>query len=233
MAQTDIQLSNPAFSKTIVEWNWNDKQTDVKPEIGDGTLNLYDATLAANADFNSMMSHEYDKKGQAGLIPNGALLATRKWWNFAEDRGEYFDISFSTAGISGSNLIFGIVWNHGQMNNTTLDSPAHWNLLYSIDGGSTFKPVPDAEMIKNRSIVWWTTTSQDACPGFKDHLRKLPAECFGKDKVILRMQVADKVTDKAPATAAASYLTNLGIEQASLTDKATGIRIGTITVRYN
>lgn len=233
MAQTDIQLSNPAFSKTIVEWNWNDKQTDVKPEIGDGTLNLYDATLAANADFNSMMSHEYDKKGQAGLIPNGALLATRKWWNFAEDRGEYFDISFSTAGISGSNLVFGIVWNHGQMNNTTLDSPAHWNLLYSIDGGSTFKPVPDAEMIKNRSIVWWTTTSQDACPGFKDHLRKLPAECFGKDKVILRMQVADKVTDKAPATAAASYLTNLGIEQASLTDKATGIRIGTITVRYN
>jgi hypothetical protein len=51
--------------------------------------------------------------------------------------------------------------------------------------------------------------------------------------VILRMQVADKVTDKAPATGASTYLTNLGIEQATLTDKATNIRIGTITVRYN
>ena len=47
------------------------------------------------------------------------------------------------------------------------------------------------------------------------------------------MQVADKVTDKAPATSSATYLTNLGLEKATLTDKATGIRIGTITVRYN
>ncbi|MBO6169940.1 MAG: BACON domain-containing protein [Bacteroidales bacterium] len=233
MAQTDIQLSSPAFSKTIVEWNWNDKLTDLTPEIGAGELNLYGATIAANSDFNSMMSHEYDKKGQAGLVPSAAIIATRKWWDFAEDKGEYFDISFSTAGISGSNLVFGIVWNHGQMNNSTLDSPAHWNLLYSTDDGHSFKPVPGADMIKNRSIVWWTTTSQDACPGFKDHMRKLPSDCFGKEKVILRMQVADKVTDKAPATGASTYLTNLGIEQASLTDKATGIRIGTITVRYN
>ncbi len=233
MAKTDIQMEKPAFSNTLVEWNWNDNVADVTPEIGSGTLNLYDATIAANADFNSMMSHEYDKKGQAGLVTAGAIIATRKWWNFSTDQGEYFDISFSTAGISGSNLVFGIVWNHGQMNNTTLDSPAHWNLLYSIDGGSSFKAVPGADMIKNRSIVWWSGTGQDACPGFKDHLRKLPAECFGKDKVILRLQVADKVTDKAPATSASTYLTNLGIEQGTLTDKATGIRIGTITVRYN
>ncbi len=233
MDRADIQLENPAFSKTIVEWNWNNKQADVLPEIGEGTLNLYGATIAANSDFNSMMSHEYTVKGQAGLIPSGALIVTRKWWNFAENRGEYFDLSFSTKGITGSNMIFGLVWNHGQMNNTTLDSPAHWNLLYSIDGGATFQAVPGADMIKNRSIVWWSTTSQDSCPGFKDHLRKLPQECFDKDQVILRVQVADKVTDTKPGTAAGTYLTNLGIENGTLTDKATGIRIGTITVRYN
>ena len=233
MAQNDIQMRSPAFSKTIVEWNWNDNETDLVPETGSGTLDFYDATIAASPDFNSMMCHEYDNKGQAGLVAAGAILATRKWWDFTNDQGKYFDISFSTAGISGSNLVFGIVWNHGQMNKTTLDSPAHWNLLYSIDGGASFKAVPGADMIKNRSIVWWSGTGQDACPGFKDHLRKLPAECFGKDKVILRLQVADKVTDKAPASSSATYLTNLGIEQATLTDKATGIRIGTITVRYN
>ncbi len=233
MSKNDIQMRKAAFSNTIVEWNWNDKQTDLVPETGSGALEFYDAVIAADSDFNSMMCHEYDKKGQAGLVPSGAIKATRKWWNFSTDQGEYFDISFSTAGISGSNLVFGIVWNHGQMNKTTLDAPAHWNLLYSIDGGASFKAVPGSDMIRNRSIVWWSVTGQDACPGFKDHLRKLPAECFGKDKVILRLQVADKVTDKAPATSAATYLTNLGIEQGTLTDKATGIRIGTITVRYN
>ena len=233
MAESDIQLENDAFSNTLVEWNWNNKVADVVPEIGTGTLDLYDATVAASADYNSMMPDEYGVKGQAGLVPSGGLSATRKWWNFAEDRGEYFDISFSTAGITGSNLVFGIVWNHGNMNNTTLDSPAHWNLLYSIDGGTTFLPVPDAAMIENRSICWWSTTSQDSCPGYKDHLRKLPAECFGKDQVILRMQVADKVTDIVPPTTAATYLTNLGIGKGTLTDKATSIRFGTITVRYN
>ena len=233
MTQSDIQFYSPAFSKTIVEWNWNDNVADVVPEVGSGTLDFYDATTAASADFNSMMSHEYDKKGQAGLVPNGALLVTRKWWNFSDGKGEYFDISFSTAGIRGTNLVFGLVWNHGNMNYTTLDAPAHWNLLYSIDGGASFKPVPGAGMIKNRSIVWWSGTGQDACPGFKDHLRALPSECFGRDKVILRMEVADMVTDKAPSTKASTYLTNLGLETATLTDKATSIRLGTITIRYN
>ena len=230
--QTDIELNNEPFSKTIVEWNWNDKKTDVLPEIGTGTLNIYGATTAAASDFNSMMPDEYGTKGQAGLVPTAGLGLTKKWWDFTNNVGNYFDISFSTEGISGTNMVFGIVWNHGSMNNTTLDAPAHWNLLYSIDGGSTFNPVP-GEMIKNRSIVWWSTTSQDSTPGFKDHMRKLPAECFGKSQVILRLQVADTVTDTKPATAAATYLTNLGIEKGTLTDKTTQIRIGTITVRYN
>ncbi|MBQ7749681.1 MAG: BACON domain-containing protein [Bacteroidales bacterium] len=229
--QSDIEMENPAFSKTIVEWNWNDKAANVTPEIGEGTLNVYGATTAAASDFNSMMPDEYGTKGQAGLVPSGALKLTHKWWDFTNNVGNYFDISFSTEGISGTNMVFGIVWNHGAMGNTTLDSPAHWNLLYSVDNGATFKQV--GEMIKNRSIVWWTTTSQDSTPGFKDHMRKLPAECFGKEKVILRVQVADKVTDTKPGTAAATYLENVGIEKGTLTDKATEIRIGTITVRYN
>ena len=41
------------------------------------------------------------------------------------------------------------------------------------------------------------------------------------------------MTDTKPDTAAATYLTNLGIEQGTLTNKSTEIRIGTITVRYN
>ena len=229
----DIQLKDPAFSTTLVEWNWNDTLADVIPEKGDGTLDFHGATLAAASDFNNTVM--VDKKGasnQKGLIPSCALKVTNSWWDFTNDVGKYFDVSFSTAGIRGTNIVFGITWNHGAMGNTTLDSPAHWKLLYSIDGGASFKDVP-GEIIKNRSIVWWTTTSQDSCPGFKDHLRALPNECFNCEKVIVRVQVADKVTDTKPDTAAATYLTNLGIEQGTLTNKSTEIRIGTITVRYN
>lgn len=238
MSSGDILLSKPAFSKTVVEWNWNDEQTDLVPEAGSGELNFYGADIVGAPDYNSMMCHEISETGEkvggrVGLVTDAAIRVTRKWWDFSNDRGEYFDISFSTAGISGENMVFGIVWNHGQQNDKTLDSPAHWNLLYSVDGGTEFKSVPGSSVIGNRSIVWWGGTGQDACPGYKDHMRKLPAECFGKQKVVLRLQVADKITDKKPSSSASTYLTNLGIEKATLTDKATSIRIGTITVRYN
>ena len=51
-------------------------------------------------------------------MPNGSVVLSRQWWDFDKDEGKYFDISFSTQGITGSNLIFGIVWGHGNMNNT-------------------------------------------------------------------------------------------------------------------
>lgn len=233
MEKADIAFSDSKFSKTIVEWNWNDKVNDVIPEEGAGELDFHGAAVSLTTDFNSAFWHDLSGTNMKGLISNAAIKATAKWWDFTNDIGNYFDISFSTLGINGANLIFGLVWNHGDMGNTSLDSPAHWKLLYSIDGGESFNDVPDSGIIKNRSIVWWSTTSQDSCPGYIDHIRKLPSVCFGKESVVLRLQVADKVTDTKPGTAAASYLTNLGIENGTLTDKSTGIRIGTITVRYN
>ena len=244
MSPADLELTSPAFSNTIVEWNWNDmKANDNKPEIGEGELRFYDATVAGTADFNNTYNGR-DKDGgnggsksnQKGLVSNGAIKVTNKWWDFEKDSGRYFDISFSTDGISGSNLTLGIVWNHGEMNNSTLDAPSHWKLLYSTDGGNSFKDVPDCKILKNRSITWWSTTSQDSCPGFSEIMRKLPSDCFSRKEVIVRVQVADKVTDidpKASSVKDDSYKNFLGIERGTLTDKSTSIRIGTITVRYN
>ena len=108
---------------------------------------------------------------------------------------------------------------------------------YSVDGGATFQAVPDSPIIKKRSITWWSTTSQDSTPGFTEHLRKLPADCFGREKVVLRLQVADKVTDIDPKATSSNYLTALGIEKGTLTPSVAAgnsqARIGTITVRYN
>lgn len=234
MQEDDIALNeNSKFSNTIVEWNWNNKVGDAIPEEGSGELDFHGATIGTTADYNNTLWHDNSGTNQKGLIPNAALKVSRKWWNFTTDTGEYFDVKFSTANITGSNLIFGISWNHGDSNNTTLDAPAHWKLLYSIDGGETFKDVPDCDIIKNKSLVWWSTTSQDSCPGFMDHIRKLPAECFGKAEVIVRVQVADKVTDIKPGTSSSTWATNLGLEKGTLKDKSTSIRIGTLTVRYN
>ena len=239
MTKEEIALNDEPFMKTIVEWNWNDRKIDLVPEIGAGEIDKYGATQAAAADFNNVVCS--GKGGstteQKGLVSNGGIMFTQQWWDFTADEGRYFDISFSTQGISGSNLIFGLTWGHGSMSNTTLSGPAHWNLLYSVDGGGTFRPVPDCPVIKKRSITWWTTTSQDATPGFTEHLRRLPADCFGREKVVLRLQVADKVTDIDPKATSSNYLTALGIEKGTLTSSVAAgnsqARIGTITVRYN
>ncbi|MCQ2114733.1 MAG: alpha-1,2-mannosidase [Bacteroidales bacterium] len=242
-AASDLHLNGSPFSKTIVEWNWNSRvAAKVTPDVGEGSLNIYGATPAAASDFNNTYNGRDGDGGnggattnQKGLVSNAALKLTYKWWDFTANEGRYFDVNFSTSGISGTNMIFGIAWNHGAMGNTTLDSPSHWKLQYSVDG-TNFKDVPECDIIQNRSIVWWTTTSQDSCPGFKEHLRKLPSECFNQEKVTIRVKVADKVCDIDPAPAAVkddSYLNFIGIEKGTLTDKDTEIRIGTITVRYN
>lgn len=232
MVEEDIELENSPFSNTIVEWNWNDKVNNIVPEKGEGTMNVYGATFALSTDFNNTVSKDATGSNQKGLIPSAAIKLTNSWWDFTADEGKYFDINFSTAGLNGSNLVVGIVWGHGEMGKTTLDSPAHWKMLYSVDGGTTFKDV-DGGILKNRSVVWFTTTSQDSCPGFEEYLRKLPAECFGKENVTVRFQVADKVTDISPKISASDWQNNLGIEKGTLTNKSTGIRIGTLTVRYN
>ena len=233
MTKEEIALNDEPFMKTVVEWNWNDRKVDLVPEIGAGEINKYGAAQAAAADFNNVVcsGNGGSTTEQKGLVSNGGIMFTQQWWDFTADEGRYFDISFS------SNLIFGITWGHGSMSNTTLSGPAHWNLLYSVDGGGTFLPVPDCPVIKKRSITWWSTTSQDSTPGFTEHLRRLPADCFGREKVVLRLQVADKVTDIDPKATASNYLTALGIEKGTLTSSVAAgnsqARIGTITVRYN
>ncbi len=134
-------------------------------------------------------------------------------------------------------MVFGIVWGHGSMSNTTLSGPAHWNLLYSVDGGQTFQAVPDCPIIKKRSITWWSTTSQDSTPGFTEHLRKLPADCFGREKVVLRLQVADKGHGHRSRHIGFDLPDEPRHREGTLSPSVAAgnsqARIGTITVRYN
>ncbi|MBR1872093.1 MAG: BACON domain-containing protein [Bacteroidales bacterium] len=241
MGGEDIDLEGPGFSNTICEWNWNDSVEKLTPDEGKGTLNKYDAATKFVQDYNNpYLPTEDTPNGNGtvnlkGLVAGGAICLTQKWWDSELNEGKYFDVEFSTAGLSGSNLVFGIVWGHGLGSSSTVNGPSHWNVLYSTDG-VTFSPVSSDPVIKQRSCAWWSSpqTSQDCTPGYTEHLVKLPASCFGKSKVTVRLQVADTVSDIAPSTSASTWRQALGIEKGFLGTTGDGpVRIGTITVRFN
>lgn len=232
MVESDIAMEGPAFSKTIVEWNWNDSKADLVPEIGNGKIT--GVTVSASSDYNATVPNNLATSrtqttsgtGNKGVVNNQAAYFTSTW-----KVGSHFDVSFSTAGISGSNLQIGFAWGHGKMSNTTTKAPSHWKLLYSIDDGASFTEfVP---MVKNRSIVWWTNTPVDAAPGYTDHMFQLPSSCFGKDNVIVRFEVADNVCDIDPKASSSTWKTALCIEKGTFSSSSEPIRFGAITVRYN
>lgn len=237
----DIALDGPRFSNTICEWNWNDFEEKLTPDEGKGSFNKYDAATSFVNDYNNpYLPAEDTPNGNGnsnlkGMVAGAAICLTQSWWDFELNEGRYFDVSFSTAGLSGSNLVFGIVWGHGLGSSNTAGGPSHWSVLYSTDGVN-FSAVPSTSMIKQRSCAWWSNpqTSQDAAPGYTEHLVKLPVSCFGRSKVTVRLQVADTVTDIVPTTSATSWRQALGMEKGNMSpsDKAP-VRIGTITVRYN
>ncbi len=233
MVKEDITLDDAPFSTTLVEWNWNDAKNDIVPEVGEGSITGVSASLCT--DYNALVPNNVTTSrteaaasgaGGKGCVNNNAAYFTAAW-----EVGTTFDVTFSTAGISGSVLQFGFAWGHGKQNNTTLNTPSHWKLLYSVDGGENFTEfVP---MVKNRSLVWWTTTSQDSAPGYTEHLFTLPSECFGKSSVTVRFQVADNVCDIDPKATSSNWETALGIEKGTFTSNSNPLRFGAITVRYN
>lgn len=232
MVKSDIALDNAAFSKTLVEWNWNDAKNDAVPEVGNGSIS--GVTLALTQDYNALIPNNVGgsrTEPTTGTGNKGAVNSQAAYFNSTWKVGSTFDISFSTAGISGTNLQFGFVWGHGKANNTTINVPSHWRLLYSVDDGATFNEfVP---MVKTRSIVWWSNTPVDVAPGYTDHMFKLPQDCFGKDKVIVRFQVVDNVCDKDPKATSSTWETALSVEQGTFTTSNNPLRFGAITVRYN
>lgn len=239
MVKEDILLTEAPFSKTIVEWNWTDSKADLIPEVGEG--NISGVTVKLFHDFNALIyANEATSKtkpaangvGAKGLVSNqtGDLYCPDQW-----KVGSHFDVDFSTTGISGTNLQIGFTWGKawGSDKGNGAEAPSHWKLLYSVDGGTTFHEF--VSMVKARTIVWWNKTPVDLTPGFTDHMFQLPQECFGKEKVIVRFEVADNVCDAVPNPLpdANNWKTAVAIEQGTFTSSSNAIRFSALTVRYN
>ncbi len=243
MNEEAIALSQPAFSIPICEWTWNDNiQTDERWAGDKGTLKWIGAKTEFIWDYNNPLlpldddPNGYDSVFQKGIVKNGARSLTQCWWDFELNTGKYFDVEFSTEGRTGSNLVFGIVWGHGQGTNnsdTSVSAPSHWKVMYSTDGNN-FSELTSAGVLTQRTCAWWSQTLQDSAPGYTEHLVKLPSSCFDKKKVVVRLQAADLVTDVAVKATDSNWRTALGIEKGTINKNSTGtVRIGSIIVRYN
>lgn len=86
-------------SEVLVEWTWNAgvgvSGTALASEIGDGVLRqTEDKNMGSTNDFNN----KDNTTGTKGLAGNCGIYAGSRWWNFDENRGEGFQIEFSTNG---------------------------------------------------------------------------------------------------------------------------------------
>ena len=90
-------------------------------------------------------------------------------------------------------------------------------------------------IIGNRSCICADNYSVDACPGFTEHLIKLPTACFGKSDVRVRLQVADTVCDApaAPGEYSSAFCIGQGNLSSSVKEENCQVILGTVTVRYN
>lgn len=247
---------NSSF-RTIAEWNWNDGgqtfSTDrgnvrnvrterIKADVGSGMLySTAGGTIVRSSDFNNPGVEKASvswNRGLKGMIRRGAMLIRTRacdWWNWKEDRGNSVVAEFSTEGISGRNLIVLFTFGAGEINaQTSYGFPVYWCVEYSIDG-ENFKRVSDKDIVL-RSVPWWWInnvngecyqTSTEAGMGFTEHMVSLPAEAFGKQKVIVRISPSRK-----NAATLAYEQSDRGALRPNY-EQMTSISFGTVAVRYN
>lgn len=243
LVEEDITLTDAAFTNTLVEWNWNDGVNDNTPEIGTGSINHSGSSASAYYDFNNtyIPKDANDKTGTPGKPGAGATnekgmvkQAAQRYYNTWSNLDKVFEVSFSTAGISGSNLMFGMTWMCGNLALTNAQVPYEWAMSYSVDNGATFVKLYD---VNCRTTGVYTGCPIDCSPGYSELLRNLPTECFGKDKVIIRFQPTSKKVPSTTVSTAATFATNYvqgkGTAKSGENKDNQRLCIGTITVRYN
>ena len=244
MAEEDIDLNaDAAFTQTIVEWSWNDGVNDQTPEIGSGSINHNGSSASAYYDFNNtyIPKDANDKTGTPGKPGAGAVnekgmvkQAAQRYYNTWSNLDKVFEVSFSTAGVTGSKLMFGMTWMCGNLALTNAQVPYDWTMSYSIDNGATFVKAYD---VNCRTTGVYSGCPIDCSPQYSELHRVLPAECFGKDKVIVRFQPSSKRVPSTTTSSATNFETNFvqgkGTAKSGESKDNQRLCIGTITVRYN
>lgn len=239
--EADIQLTNPAKSQTLVEWNWlkngdycvageikKDESDDTKVPARTGTGFLTFTYSDAMKD-PVLGGHPICTTVKQPTSAFGIVLEpdTKKWYDVTTGKGEGFIFNFSTAGITeGENLTLNFSQGGGSATDATMAIPVDWQVEYSTDGVDYTK-LPDSDY-SVRPFLSAQLQQLFSCPGLQDHSFTLPYELFGKDDVYIRLVVA---SDRCGST------TNLDGGESGKISETTGTTklrslLGFVSVKY-
>ncbi|MGL4292644.1 MAG: hypothetical protein ACRCSQ_03575 [Bacteroidales bacterium] len=233
LLESDIEIDrseSSRFSSTLVEWNWNkgvlngDKTTGVTPDIcndANKTATIRHSAGIAGALTNDFNDVSNDGSGK-GSLSNRGFLYSSKWWDFANNEGEAFVVSFTTAGISGGNLNVCFSIGSGSGSAATCNAPLYWQVEYSVNG-TDFSAVPGSEFYV-KPLVWWSNTALFCNPGNTDYSFRLPDVLFNQSNVTLKLKA------KYDICATATQPEGGKITAAS---PNVSVRLGALSIKYN
>lgn len=229
LKRSDIDLKQDranGFSNVLVEWSRFKTEyaatptasaNPLTPDIGTGTI-----TKSGNAPMDFTASGLYTTTDYNGLIQETATVkgaisnggwGSKNWWNTAANRGEYFEIAVSTAGISNpiSLQVDGNVDIGGPRNfivewSDKNDATAVWNQVSTF----TFEDVAN-----------FSNTLLTQVAGYKALNFQFPQAASGLANLYIRLRVANKTVG-----------TTTSVTGGTLT-AATACRLVHLSIKYN
>lgn len=229
LKRSDIDLKadrNNGFSKVLVEWSRFKNEyaatptltaNPLTPDIGEGKITqsarpAMDFTangLYTTTDYNGLIQETATVKG---AIANGGW-GSKNWWNTTTNKGEYWEIAVSTAGISqpislqidgnvdiGGPRNFVVEWSDKN------DATAVWSQVSTF----TFEDVAN-----------FSNTLLTQVAGYKALNFQFPQAASGMANLYIRLRVADK-----------NVGTTTGPTGGTLT-AATACRLVHVSIKYN
>lgn len=250
-AESDIEQKGERFSHLIAAWykGWGDtqlkgeaaKEAGIHPEGAgvtissnmEGVSDVSVLTVTGFNDPNNMNVSPVTEGTAKGQRYNAALGFRREkeglYWasNNTSDMSAapWFQISCSTAGLSGSNLVF--IWSAAQglarVATDDILGPTQYKVEYSTDG-SNFTAIDHIyamhPVVSNVELVnGWSV------PGLHQYVTVLPASLLGQQRIYVRVRAASNIS------ADADYRDPEGGTVAVCTQSQ--VRFGEFTLEYN
>lgn len=237
MDEKDIVPTGEAFSSTVIEWNWGEGAGQLSrreattptypesPAYYSVTSNMDDVQGTVfnentSPDYNNLVNYiKDDNDNNKGVVYCGDIawtLSSGPFWATTDlndmEGAPWFCFGFSTAGLSGSNIVFNWTAVQGSSRSAAdnIFAPSLWKVEYSTDG-ETFTATDRTYAI--HPAVWYKEDClANAINGMHMYSTALPASLIDQERVYVRVRAASNDTKSASGNR---------------------VRFGEISVQYN
>lgn len=229
LSREDINLhATQGFSTVIAEWQWNssadikkgtDSESKVYANTGTGVM---DTDCPLTGTKTALTAGFFNLTFATKNLTN-AFRYCGPWWNFTDKKGYSISWTFSTEGLSGSNLAMMMTCASG-LQAVPVPVPTYWHIEYSTDGTKF-------TMLKKNLIIYpcpvWAYEKGDCPAGNAEYIIDLPDSLFGQKSVTVRMRAASaKMTTKDGLAKGTVKATTAKVNDQYM-------RFDAITIKYN